>query len=132
MTLRVSWLAMAVVLGIALTYGAVDEGRPSSLEDEVQAIATTIGCPTCGGQSVGESDAPASQAIRAEIERRLNGGASAAEIRGYFGSRYGEQILLTPSGSGVTGLVWALPVAAAILAGSAIGWAFLRWRRWAS
>jgi cytochrome c-type biogenesis protein CcmH len=96
----------------------------------VLAVAETIKCPTCRSQSAADSDAPASQAIRAEILRRIDAGDSDDEIRDYFASRYGEQILLTPRSSGAVGLVWILPVVGLVAAAAGLTWAFLRWRRW--
>ena len=80
-------------------------------------MAETLKCPTCRSQSVADSEAPSAKAIRAEIARRLEAGESEDEIRDYLVSRFGEEILLTPSSSGVTGLVWVLPVVAVALGG---------------
>jgi cytochrome c-type biogenesis protein CcmH len=127
---RLSWLSVALVVGGLLVYGTVDGRDARTDEERVQAIASTIKCPTCRSQSAADSDAPASRAIRAEIARRVADGERDGDIRAYFRSRYGEEILLTPSSSGVTGLVWVLPVAALVLAVLGLAVAFHRWRRW--
>jgi cytochrome c-type biogenesis protein CcmH len=127
-----SWVAMAVVLVAALGYGSLADRPAPTPEAHMRAVAETIKCPTCRSQSVADSDAPASDAIRAEILRRLEAGESDDEIRAYFASRYGEQILLTPRSSGAVGLVWILPVVALVAAVAGLAWAFLRWRRWES
>jgi len=129
---RASWLAMALVLLVALGIGTFDTGGPSSPEDRAQALASTIRCPTCRSQSAADSDSPASREIRGEIRARIDAGQSDGEIRRYFSSRYGEAILLTPSSSGIAGAVWVLPVVALVLGGAGLGAAFWRWRRWAS
>jgi cytochrome c-type biogenesis protein CcmH len=67
-------------------------------------------------------------AIRTEIEARLRDGQTDGQIRAYLVSRYGEDVLLRPSGSGLTGLVWALPVAAVVVAAAGLAVAFWRWR----
>jgi cytochrome c-type biogenesis protein CcmH/NrfF len=128
--LLVSWGLMGVVLVAALAIGTFDERATASPEDRMWEIAETVKCPTCRSQSAADSDAPASQAIRAEILRRLESGESADEIRSYFASRYGEQILLTPRSSGAAGLVWILPVVGLVATAAGLTWAFLRWRRW--
>ena len=51
------------------------------------------------------------------------------EIRDYLVSRFGEEIVLTPSSSGVTGLVWVIPVVAVALATAGLFLAFRRWQR---
>ena len=51
------------------------------------------------------------------------------EIQAYLVSRFGEEILLTPSSSGVTGLVWVLPVVALALGAAGLFLAFRRWQQ---
>lgn len=127
---RLSWVALGVVAVAALAYGTVDDAPARSAEDRVQALASTIRCPQCRSQSAADSDAPTAGAVRAEISRRIDAGESDADIRRYFASRYGEEILLTPPATGVGALVWVVPVAATIIAAAGLGWAFVRWRRW--
>jgi cytochrome c-type biogenesis protein CcmH/NrfF len=130
MTRALSWGALALVTVAALAYGTVDEGPARSTEDRVQAVAATIRCPQCRSQSAADSDAPTAFAVRNEIAERVDAGESDAEIRAYFASTYGDQILLTPPAEGVGSLVWVLPVVAAVLGAAGLGWAFVRWRRW--
>jgi cytochrome c-type biogenesis protein CcmH len=76
---------------------------------------------------VADSDAPAAVAIRRQIERQIDEGRSDGQIRDYILSRYprSEQV---PPRSGLAGLVWALPVAALVVAVCALAVAFRRWR----
>ena len=120
---------MAVVLAVALAIGITGDRTDRTVEDRVESIASTIRCPTCRSQSAADSDAPTARAVRAEVLRRVEAGESAGEIRSYFASRYGEEILLTPPASGVAGLVWVLPVAAVVAAAGGLGFAFASWRR---
>lgn len=129
MTRWLSWAAMALVLVGALVIGATDDRAPRTEADRVNAIASELQCPTCSGLSAAESDAAAAQAVREEIRTRLRAGQSKGEIERYFVSRYGQGILLKPEASGVAGLVWALPVAAGLLALAALVVTFRRWRR---
>ena len=122
------WLAMGVVLVVALMIGVADDGGPRTDGDRVRAIAASIKCPTCRSQSVLDSDAPASEAAREEIARQVEAGRTDAEIRAYFVSRYGGEILLNPPRSGVAGMVWVLPVAGLILSLAGLVVAFRRWR----
>ena len=121
------WLALVVVVGVALGVGATSSGRRSD-EDRMQDIAASIRCPTCRSQSVLDSDAPTADNIRKDIRRRIAAGESDGEIRAYYVSRYGQSILLTPPRSGIAALVWVLPVAALVLAVAGLGFAFRRWR----
>src|SRR5690606_14361747 len=104
-----SWLAIVALVVVALVRNAVDGGAPRSTPDRVQAIARTLKCPVCESQSVADSEVAAAQAIRAEIERRVEAGESDASIRDAIAAAYGEQVQLTPSGGGFAGLVWILP-----------------------
>ena len=122
-------MALLVIAAVALVFGALDDGPARATEDTVQDIAATIRCPQCRSQSAADSDASTAQAVRAEIAERVEAGESADEIRAYFASRYGDQILLTPPSDGVGSLVWVLPVAATVVAAGGLGLAFVRWRR---
>jgi cytochrome c-type biogenesis protein CcmH len=119
---------MAVVVAVALAVAVTGERPARTLEERATALADTVRCPTCRSQSVADSDAPTSQAIRNEIEARLRDGQSEDAIRAYLVSRYGRSVLLNPPSSGVTGLVWALPVAAVVVASAGLVAAFRRWR----
>lgn len=122
------WLAMGVLLVGALVVGAEGDGSGRTTEGRVRAIALEVRCPTCEGLSVEESDAATARAVRDEIRRRVEAGESNGEIRAYLVSRFGKDILLRPEASGVSGLVWALPVAAAVCALGGLAFAFRRWR----
>ena len=123
-----AWGVMAVVLAGALVYGTVDEGAARTTEDRARAIAASLRCPTCRSQSVLESDSTQAQTIRTDIVRRLQAGQDEGQIKGYYVSRFGEQIRLNPDSSGVAGLVWVLPVVALVVALAGLAFAFRRWR----
>ncbi|MEY2431465.1 MAG: cytochrome c-type biosis protein CcmH [Acidimicrobiaceae bacterium] len=129
MKLRISYGLMAIVLVGAMWAGTHRNRVPTS-EERALALEQTIKCPVCRGQSVAESDSEASKAIRIEITRRISAGQSDSEIRGYFAQTLGDDVLLRPASSGFGGLVWVLPVAGFVVAGSGIVLAFVRWRRW--
>jgi cytochrome c-type biogenesis protein CcmH len=119
---------MAVIAVASLMIGASRTAAPETPEDHINAVAKTIKCPTCQGESVADSNAPTSQEIRRDIADRLNRGETDDQIRGFYAASYGQSILLTPSGSGVTALVWVLPVVVLVGAVAGLGVAFRRWR----
>ena len=124
------WLPVAL-LGTLLAIALVTAARPqvdNSEEARVQRIAREVRCPTCRGLSVAESDAEAATAVQVFIRDRLREGASDAEVKAELQERFGTGILLRPPASGLSGLVWALPVAAFVAAGGGLGYAFWRWR----
>ena len=125
-----SYVAMAVVAVTVLVVGALDQAGARTEEERVQAISRTIQCPACSGQSVAGSNASSAQAIRAEIADRVADGETDDEIRAYFASRYGDQILLTPPSSGAGAVGWIAPVVALAVATLGLISAFRRWQRW--
>ena len=126
---RWSWALMGLVLAGALAVGIRPDDTPRTPEERVFAIASGYKCPTCRSQSVADSEAPSAKAIKAEIARRLEAGESEQDIRDYLVGRFGEEVVLTPSSSGFTGLVWVIPVVAFAAAAAGLGFAFRRWRR---
>ena len=125
---RWTWLVMVAVLAIALFIGSRGDGEPRTERQRINAIASEVRCPTCRGLSAAESDAKAAEAVRTEIARRVEDGQTDGEIKAYLASRYGSDILLRPEGSGVSALVWALPVGALVVASAGLVFAFRRWR----
>ena len=129
-TLRhVSWAVMAFVIAVALVIGATGDRAPQTESERVLEIASTVRCPTCRQLSAAESDAIAAQAVRDAIRERLRAGDSEEEIRAFLVSRYTESILLKPPATGVSALVWVLPVAAGVVATAGLVVVFRRWRR---
>ncbi len=123
-----AWLGVVVIGGSAFLFGAVDEGPPRTDADRVHSLAQSFGCPVCDGQSVAESDAVVARNIRQQIARRVDEGRSdesiIAELEAAFpGNDY------TPAASGLSSLVWILPVVAGAggLAGLVV--VFRRWQR---
>lgn len=123
-----SWALLAVVIAASLLVGVLDNQGTVSDAQRAADLASSIRCPQCTGQSVAESDVTIARTIRADIARRIDGGESDEQIAAYYVGIYGESILLRPSGQGLVGLVWIVPVVAAALATTLLGFAFLRWR----
>jgi cytochrome c-type biogenesis protein CcmH len=122
-----TWLILSGVLVGALVIGSGDDGPRTSAERSA-ALAAQRRCPTCPGQSVLDSNAPAAEAIRTEVSRRVDAGESDAEILAYIDGQFADSLLLTPPRSGVGALVWILPVAGLVLAVAGLAVAFRRWR----
>ena len=124
------WLPLALLGGVLLAAIAV-AARPQvdrSEEARVERIAREVRCPTCRGLSAADSDAEAATAVKVFIRDRLRQGASDAQVKADLAERFGTGILLRPPASGVSGLVWAVPVAAFVLAAGGLAFAFWRWR----
>ena len=123
-----AWLGVVVIGGSAFLFGAVDEGPPRTDADRVYDLAKSFGCPVCDGQSVAESDSVVARNIRQQIARDVDDGRSdetiIAELEAAFpGNDY------TPAASGLSSLVWILPVVAGAGALAGLVVVFRRWRR---
>ncbi|MDQ2726752.1 MAG: cytochrome c-type biogenesis protein CcmH [Actinomycetota bacterium] len=121
------WLVIAVVVIGAGVVGLHRSSHPS-LDQRTLAVAGQVRCPVCNGQSVAQSDAPPSLAIRSQIRTELVAGQVPSEILSAIVKDYGSGILEKPQANGVGLIVWVVPVLA--VAGAIIGLvlAFRRWR----
>jgi cytochrome c-type biogenesis protein CcmH len=125
---RFAWLALALVLAGALVIGAADDDGPRTNAERADALSTQLRCPTCAGQSVRDSNAPAAEAIRTEVRRRVDEGQGDEDILAYIDGQYPDSLLLTPPRSGWGSLVWILPVAGLVVAVAGLVVVFRRWR----
>lgn len=130
MTRRIAlWLGVGVVALSAFLFAAIDEGEPRTDADQAYALAKTIGCPVCNGQSVAESNAPVARNIRISIAKWIDEGRSDAFIRGELRTLFGDDVDYTPSGDGITSLVWILPVVFGAAALTGLVLVFRRWKQ---
>lgn len=125
---RWPWVVLVALLAGGLVVAAIGDSGARTTAERARGIAESIKCPTCQGQSVADSEAPAARAIRTDINRRLEAGETDAEIRDRIAGIYGEDSLLTPPRDGVAGLVWFLPVAGFVGAAGALVLVFRSWR----
>jgi cytochrome c-type biogenesis protein CcmH len=98
-------------------------------DDRLFAIAGQMKCLACAGESVANSQAPLAIEMRGLIRTQMRSGKTDDEILTYFADRYGARVLLTPGASGLSALVWVVPVVVAASAVCGLGLAFARWRR---
>lgn len=120
---------MALVVALALLVGVTGDRAPQTEAERVRSIASGVKCPTCQGLSAAESDAIAAQAVRDAIREGIRDGRTDAQIRAFLVSRFGDEILLKPKATGISALVWVLPVAAIVIATAALAATFRRWKR---
>ncbi|HET8586481.1 MAG TPA: cytochrome c-type biogenesis protein CcmH [Candidatus Limnocylindria bacterium] len=106
-------LALGALLAVTLLRPQV---APTRAEAATQ-LAGQLRCPDCAGLSVAESSSASASAIRTEIGRLLDQGATPDEVRQHFVDRYGQWILLAPPAP----IAWALPLLVLLAAGFALG-----------
>ena len=123
----VGWAVITVVLAVLLAIGASRDTGPRTTAERVDAIARTVACPVCNGENIYESRTEIAAAMREETARRIEQGQTTEQIKAYWVSRYGQEVLLTPPSSGVGALVWVLPVVGLFAALAGLTLAFRRW-----
>lgn len=123
------WVGLAAVVVIAVVV-LVDRSGPSSAPAARAArLENELACPVCTGESVADSNAPESRAIRVDVAKRIRAGQGDAEIRDAYVAIYGEHVLLTPSNGGLGVIAWGVPVIALVIGGAGIVLAIRRWSR---
>jgi cytochrome c-type biogenesis protein CcmH len=89
---------------------AVATASDSALEARTTAVASTLRCPVCQGESIQDSPSELAKQMRAVVRDRLRSGETPDQVKAYFVSRYGEWILLEPTMTGLNILLYVLPV----------------------
>ncbi len=105
--------ALIAALCFAMTSRAPAQSTPksdSSLEARTTAVASTLRCPVCQGESIQDSPSELAQQMRSVVRDRLRAGQTPDQVRSYFVSRYGEWILLEPKMTGLNIALYVLPV----------------------
>ena len=125
----VLWIVLALVAVGALAIGSRSAG-PRTTEQRMWSIASGVRCPTCAGQSVATSDAPAAKSIRSQIRQDIADGKSDDVILDRLAAgSYGEDIRLNPPSDGFAALVWIVPVVVVVGAFGGLALAFRRWEK---
>lgn len=115
-------LAVALVIGS----GALDK-TPQTAAQRAASIETDVRCPSCTDLNVAESNETTAIAVRNQIQRMVDAGASTADIDQTLVAEYGQTILLTPPDSGGIPVLWIVPIV--VVVGAVGGVSVLFWRR---
>lgn len=121
--------AAAVVVVVVAVAGAANSARAQDqdLEARTTAVASTLRCPVCQGESIQDSPSELARQMRAVVRDRLRAGETPEQVKAYFASRYGEWILLEPRMTGLNILLYVLPV---VLVVGGIAIVVILVRRW--
>lgn len=98
-------VALAMILGVLLL------DRPQSRAERARELSERLRCHLCQPESIADSPAAMAREMRGLVEEQVEQGKSDAEILDSFRARYGDWMLLEPSTSRSTLLVWVLPIA---------------------
>ncbi|MEO9174051.1 MAG: cytochrome c-type biogenesis protein CcmH [Gaiellales bacterium] len=92
-------------------------------------IQTELMCPTCQGERLDISTAPAANRVRAYLRRAHAEGLSESQVKTALVAQFGQQVLAAPPRSGFGLVAWLAPIAA-VLAGLVLAvWLARRWLR---
>jgi cytochrome c-type biogenesis protein CcmH len=118
-------LAVCVlVLAVLAPTAAASERHPTLNELEGRVM-----CPTCKGETLDESDAPAARRLKQWIAQRIAAGDSRSEIERKLERDFGPQILASPRTHGFDLLAWLLPLAGIALGAVALAAGARHWVR---
>jgi cytochrome c-type biogenesis protein CcmH len=129
---RLHTLAVAFV-ALALTIPAAALGSNAVVANPVQKttlpdVEDEVMCPVCG-TALNLSGGPQADREREFIRRQIAAGKTKDEIKAALVAQYGEEVLAEPPKSGFSLTAWLVPIAAILLALSAIVLGLRRWRR---
>ena len=102
-----TWLA-ACVLVISAAF--ISAPSTSSMDSRIAHLETLVKCPSCDDISVAVSNSTSAIAVRHEITASVKSGKTDTEILTSLENRYGTQILLSPSTSGIGTILWLGPL----------------------
>ena len=81
------------------------------LEARARHLSAELRCLVCQNQSIDDSNAPLARDLRLLVRERLKAGDKDDQIIDYVVARYGEFVLLRPSFSAATIVLWLAPLA---------------------
>lgn len=97
------------------------------LEERARDLSKGLRCLVCRNESIDESNASLARDLRILLRERLVAGDSDQEAVAFIVNRYGEYVLLNPTASGSTWLLWAAGPLMLLLA-AGLGYGYLRGR----
>ena len=124
------WLAVFVAL-LATPLHAVEPHEILSdpaLEARARAISQGLRCLVCRNESIDESNAELAADMRVVLRERITAGDSDEEALSFMVARYGEYVLLRPTATGSSLILW-LAGPAMLLTGAGIAALYMRRRR---
>jgi cytochrome c-type biogenesis protein CcmH len=118
-------LVLLAVLALTLAApAAASDQHPSLAELEGQLM-----CPICEGETLAQSNSPAAQRIKVEIQQRIAAGDTRSEIKRRLVSEWGTRILAAPPRHGFDLLAWLLPIVGVLGGAAVLGVLAWRWTR---
>ena len=106
----VRWSLLGVVLLVALLVGSgVFSSAPTTNAERAASIDARLKAPDSQSLSVAQSTSPSAMAVRREVRAQVDQNKSDDEIIASLEAHYGNSILLTPPGGGLSVVLWLVP-----------------------
>jgi cytochrome c-type biogenesis protein CcmH len=111
-------ILLLLILSSFLNAESIQDGEFTSpeLQKRYSVLIDEIRCPVCQGQSIGGSNAPLAQDLRAAVVKLLKANKTDAEIFDFMRARYGDFVIFKPPVNNQTYLLWIAPFVFVILA----------------
>lgn len=103
-------LIPAVALAVIVAGLWPQPSVPPTDAARVDALASNIRCPFCGGESIADAPAQIARDLEVIIAEQVADGRSDDEVYAYFEARYGEAALMDPPLFGWGWVLWAGPL----------------------
>lgn len=97
------------------------------LEERARALSKDLRCLVCRNENIDDSNATLARDLRLLVRERLVAGDSNDQAKAFIVDRYGEYVLLNPTKSGSTLMLWIAGPAMFVLA-LGVGLVYLRRR----
>ena len=112
-------VSVAAFVVIAIGLVSAPTAEPSG-EERVAALAASIRCPFCNGESLAESSSSVAADYRLLIAERVAAGSTDDEIRREFADNFGEAFILDTPTDGRSVALWVAPIAVLVVGGVVI------------
>jgi cytochrome c-type biogenesis protein CcmH/NrfF len=120
--------ATIFLLALALPATLQPSAATATVRAELTDIEDEVMCPICG-TALNLSGSPQADRERAYIRRLIAEGKTKRQIKDALVAEYGPRVLAVPPKSGFDLTAWLVPIAALVLAATAIATGLRRWRR---
>ena len=116
--------ALALCLALLAPVAPVGAVQPDevladpALEARARALSKGLRCLVCRNENIDESDAGIARDLRLLVRERLEAGDDDAAVIDYVVARYGEYVLLNPTGTGANLILWGTPLALLLIGGA--------------
>ena len=108
------YIAVMLILLSWASFVPAKEAKPvmgdEALQTRVMKLAGELRCLVCQGESLAESHSDFASDMKLKIRALVEQGKTDQEIKDYLVARYGDFILYRPPFSGITAVVWIIPL----------------------